>query len=78
MFLTERLKIARNRAGLTLQQAATELALDRMTIYNWEAGRGAPRADSLVKLAGLYGVNVGYFFDQKRNRAGAVLAGKAA
>jgi transcriptional regulator with XRE-family HTH domain len=56
----ERLRIAREMAGLTQAQVATMLGLHRPTISEIEAGRRKVSAEELTKLAKLYGVGLGW------------------
>lgn len=45
---------AREKAGLTVLQAARQLETSRMTVYNWENGAYTPKAYKLPKIAKLY------------------------
>ena len=56
--LTERLKIARKRAGLSQGQVAKLLELHRPTISQIEAGKRSVKAHELVRFAETYGVDV--------------------
>src|SRR5690606_10484118 len=47
---------ARERAGLTQEQVAEMIGVDRTTIIGWEKGRRHPRAH-LPTLAKIYGVS---------------------
>jgi len=75
MNISERLRRARKRARLTLQDAASAVGVDRVTIGNWEAGRYSPKAEYLVDLARAYGVRVESFFAPKLNRVGVATRG---
>lgn len=67
----KRLKIARIKANLTLQESADLVGVDRVTIGNWESGRHYPNAVALEALSNAYGVAVGFFFGQKFIHNGA-------
>ncbi|MGH2560419.1 MAG: ImmA/IrrE family metallo-endopeptidase [Thermomicrobiales bacterium] len=54
-----KLAVARKARGLTQQDAATELGVARTTIVAMEKGERRPRAAELVRLAKLYGRQVG-------------------
>jgi len=54
--LAERLKEARQLAGLSQGQAAKLLGLHRPTISEIEAGRRKIKADEIMTFADLYGV----------------------
>ena len=56
--LASRLKLAREMAGLTQGQVATQLGWHRPTVSEMEAGRRRVLAEELNTLAELYGVNV--------------------
>jgi Zn-dependent peptidase ImmA (M78 family)/DNA-binding XRE family transcriptional regulator len=57
----ERLAAARKARGLTQQQAADDLGVARTTVVAMEKGDRRPRAAELVRLAALYGRQVGDF-----------------
>jgi transcriptional regulator with XRE-family HTH domain len=56
--ISERMRVAREMAGLTQAQVAKILGLHRPSISEIEAGRRKISADELSKLAELYGVSV--------------------
>ncbi len=56
--LANRLKLAREMAGLTQGQVATQLGWHRPTVSEIEAGRRRVLAEELKTLAELYGVNI--------------------
>lgn len=58
--LANRLRTARELAGLSQGQAAKHLKLHRPTISEIEAGRRNVRADELRAFANLYGVEVSW------------------
>lgn len=58
----ERLKVAREAAGLNQRDAATAVGVSRATIQNAEAGTSTPRADALGRMADAYGVSVDSLF----------------
>ncbi len=53
--LADRLRLAREQAGLTQEQVADYLAIRRPAIAEFEAGKRAVKSDELVRLAELYG-----------------------
>ena len=61
-FEPNRLKQARLRAGLTLQQAAEAVGTDLNSIWRYEAGRHRPSGPALHALANLYNKPVEWFF----------------
>lgn len=58
--IAERLRFARDTAGLTQAQAAKLLYLHRPSISEIEAGRRKVSADELAKFAEIYGVSVAW------------------
>ena len=51
------LRELREAAGLTQLDIATQLAVTPGTVYNWERGRGEPRARQLRQLTHILGVS---------------------
>lgn len=58
--VADRLRLARQRAGLTQTQAANKLGIAPNTISGWESGTRMPRAPELARLAALYGCTTDY------------------
>jgi len=58
--LAERLRTAREEAGLTQQQVADWLGVRRPAIAEIESGSRAVKSDELVRLASLYGRSLGW------------------
>jgi len=54
--LGERISVARDRAGLSEEELATRLAVQRRTVDAWEVDGAEPRANMLNMLAGMLGV----------------------
>ena len=65
--LAERLRIAREQAGLSQGQTAKLMDLHRPTISEIEAGRRRVSAEELTRLADLYGVSIGWLTGIKGN-----------
>lgn len=55
--LHDRIRRARERAGLTQQQLATEVGVGVRTIGNWERGESVPR-NRLAKIEDVLGVSL--------------------
>lgn len=55
--LGSRLSRAREAIGQTSAQLARSLAVKRTTVEGWESDRAEPRANQLVRLAGVLGVS---------------------
>ncbi len=58
--IATRLRIAREQAGLTQQQVAKLLRLQRPSVSEMEAGRRTVSFEELSKLAKTYGVSVSW------------------
>lgn len=48
----------RDKAGLTQENVASSLTVDRSTVAKWENGDAFPRVEKMVKLAKLYNCTV--------------------
>lgn len=55
--LAERIKRRRLAAGLTQGQMADRLGISRVSVTNWESGRGRPDIDRLSVIGELLSVN---------------------
>ena len=53
---------ARNRSGMTLDQAAWQAGVSRETLAAWEDGRSTPDWRQLKRLAEIYRTSIGVFF----------------
>lgn len=56
--LGKRLKAAREKAGLSQNEAATIIHVSRQSFSKWENDHGYPDLDNLVYISDLYGVTV--------------------
>lgn len=57
---SDRLAELRKKRGLTQQQIADELSVNRVTYTNWEKGNREPSFENLIKLAGILGTTSDY------------------
>lgn len=64
--IAERLRTARQMAGLSQGQVAKELGLHRPSVSETEAGRRRVSAEELGRLSDLYKVNVGWLAGEGR------------
>lgn len=55
--LGERISVAREHSGLSEDQLAARLAVQRQTLDDWEGDGAEPRANKLAMLAGILGVS---------------------
>lgn len=65
--IASRVKLARERAGLSQTQVAKLLCVHRPTISEIEAGRRKISADEIAQLADLYDVDVAWLLDNKQS-----------
>ncbi len=56
------LRQLREAADLTQLEVANRLGVTPGTVYNWERGKGEPRARQVLQLAALYGVSTDEIF----------------
>lgn len=52
------IKALRIKSGMTQENMSIKLGVDRSTVAKWETGRCSPRADMLIKLAGILNCTV--------------------
>lgn len=62
---TERLKELRLKKGLTQQQIADEIGVNRGSYSNWEKGKREPSFENLIKLADLLEVSLDWLFGRE-------------
>lgn len=51
-------KEAREKAGLTQDEAAERIGVSRVSIWLWETGRGSPLIENLGRMSEAYGVQI--------------------
>lgn len=61
MELGKKLKALRKTRGLSQEDLALKLGIQRSTISNYEIGRRTPHLKELERIAGLLGVGLDYF-----------------
>lgn len=59
----------RQSKGLTQQNLADELKINRSTVAMWEAGESFPRADKLPILARILGCTINDLFEENEKAA---------
>ena len=60
--VSEKLKLARLKRGLTVPEVAEALDISKQTVYNWEKDASGIPLRTFVTLSVLYGVKTLYFF----------------
>ena len=63
--LAERLRELRTQRGWRQRDVAEKVFVERTSYVNYETGRTRPELDTLVRLARLYGVSVGYLLGEE-------------
>lgn len=61
----KKLKVLRKKKGLTQQQIADEIGVNRGSYSNWEKGKREPSFKNLVKLADLLEVSLDSLFGRE-------------
>ena len=56
--LSENLKVLRTQKGFSQEELAVRVNVVRQTVSKWEKGLSVPDADTVVKLAEVFGVSV--------------------
>ena len=62
------MRVARERAGLTVKELTEKAHLGENTLGNWENGRCLPRIDSAVLVADVLGISVADYIGHKVKR----------
>ena len=68
------MKAERARLGLSLEEAANNIGVNRNSLFRWENGEVEPTAENLAKLAQFYGCSVEYLVEQTSERTAKVVA----
>ena len=66
MELGQKLKEARNKAGLKQEELAQQIGVSRQTVSNWENNRFYPDIASVMKLSDLYGLTLDELLKEDR------------
>ena len=69
--LGEMIRNLRRQRGLTQQQLASDLSVNRSTLANWELNRTQPDYHSLLQIADLFGVPVEFLLRGKLEGLGS-------
>lgn len=73
MNISEKLKLARENAGITQRVVCSRCELDDSTLSAFETGRSEPKLGQLSKLAEVYRIPLSYFFSESTPAAQVVL-----
>ncbi|SMO61774.1 repressor LexA [Balnearium lithotrophicum] len=66
MEIGKKIKLLRERKGLTQQELAELIGTTQQTVAYWEVGQRKPRYSKLQKLAEVFGVPISYFLEDKK------------
>ena len=58
MVISEKLKEARQKTGMTQEQVAEKIMVSRVTVSHWESGKSLPDIVSLLSLSDLYSISL--------------------
>lgn len=58
MNIAEKIKAARNRAGMSQQELADAIHVSRSAVAKWESDKGLPDIENLKAIAGLFGMTL--------------------
>ena len=58
MEISEKLKEARQKSGMTQEQVADKIMVSRVTVSHWENGKSLPDIVSLINLSDLYSISL--------------------
>ena len=62
------MRLARERAGLTVKELTEKAQLGEHTLSNWEKGYCLPRIDSAVMVADVLGISVADYIGHELKR----------
>ena len=65
MTFGEKLKEARQKAGLSQEQLSEKLHVSRSAVAKWETGKGMPDIENLKAAAQLLNVSIDYLLDDR-------------
>lgn len=71
----ERLKLAREMAGITQKQVGIMLGIHKTVVCNYETGRRPPPDTHLLPLAQLFGVSMGWLVGETEAKSTLELEG---
>lgn len=62
-----RIRIARENAGLSVEELASQLGVRADTIHDWEDGAEKPRANRMLTLSGLLNVSMTWLLEGRED-----------
>ena len=68
----QKIKNKRKELNLTQEYLAKEINISRQAVSKWEKGMSEPSMENLIKLSEIFGVDIGYFKNEKE-RENAIL-----
>jgi len=66
--LGPRITVARENAGMSVEELATRLGVTRASVAAWEADERTPRANRLLMLSGVLNVSLTWLLEGRENR----------
>lgn len=65
----QKIKNKRKELNLTQEYLAKEINISRQAVSKWEKGMSEPSMENLVKLSEIFGVDIGYFKNEKEEES---------
>ncbi|HEY5701431.1 MAG TPA: helix-turn-helix transcriptional regulator [Gammaproteobacteria bacterium] len=72
--LGPRIRVARESAGLSVEETAHRLGVAVSTLEAWETDQDEPRANRLCMLAGILNVSLNWFLEGREDQQGLAAA----
>ena len=69
MAFGDKLRSARQAAGLTQRELAKRIGMENSSICNWEKGRSVPYVDTIETICWVLHVDPAYFFEKDEGEA---------
>ncbi|MDX1514092.1 MAG: helix-turn-helix domain-containing protein [Gammaproteobacteria bacterium] len=69
--LGPRIRVARESAGLSVDETATRLGVSPETLEAWESDSETPRSNRLFTLAGILNVSLSWFLEGRDDQPGS-------
>ncbi|WP_199689861.1 MULTISPECIES: helix-turn-helix transcriptional regulator [Clostridia] len=57
-YFGEKLKKCRKKRGWSQEKLANELHASRQAVYKWEANKGYPDIQNLIRISDLFGITI--------------------
>ena len=65
MAISERIRAARGRSGLTMRQVASECGVSAQLVFKWESGASFPNSSCLIAMCRLFDCSAEWLMDPR-------------